>query len=205
MLDHAVALGRERDAGSAFVEQLAPEQHLQTLDLRAHRRLRHPEAMRGLGEAAKLDDRDQRSQQLGRNIGHVACRRGCNAVRPGRNRASRFYPTRPRHFRSVENSKIFCPKTVRIAAKCGFSDEMGRNVDSRPNFLVLSRPTANRCGVLPSETLIGARCRARAYFAAPRTRRAGLSKTITLDTKAFMARVWVRPLARATAPKSSSR
>ena len=51
------------------------DQDLQALHLRADRRLGHAEALSGFGEAAKIHDCDQRSQQLGRNIGHAARRR----------------------------------------------------------------------------------------------------------------------------------
>ena len=55
---------------SSTIEQVATEQELQPLDLRAYRRLRHPELGRGLGEAAQVDDGDKRPQQVGWNIGH---------------------------------------------------------------------------------------------------------------------------------------
>ena len=68
--DHQFALRRQADALDAAVEQVAAEQKLQPLDLRADRRLRHPELGRGLGEAAQVDDGDKRAQQVGWNIGH---------------------------------------------------------------------------------------------------------------------------------------
>ena len=55
----------------AVVEQIAAEHELQPLDLRAHRRLRYSEFMRCLGEAAQVDDGNERSQQFGWDIDHL--------------------------------------------------------------------------------------------------------------------------------------
>jgi hypothetical protein len=62
---------RQRDAGCALVEQFTAKQRLQSPDLRAYRRLRDPEGMRRTREAAQIDHRDERSQQIGRNIGDL--------------------------------------------------------------------------------------------------------------------------------------
>ena len=54
------------------VEQLAAEQHLQALDLRAYRGLGDAERNRSFGETAVIDDRDQRAQEFRGNIGHMS-------------------------------------------------------------------------------------------------------------------------------------
>src|SRR3954468_24163964 len=60
-VEHAPGLGRFHTAPGA-VEQLPPESLLERADLQADGRLRHPEALRGLGEALPLDHRAERSQ-----------------------------------------------------------------------------------------------------------------------------------------------
>ena len=70
--DHQVCLRRQADALDAAVEQVAAEQELQPLDLRADRRLGHAELGRGFGKTAQVDDGDKGPQQVGWNIGHVA-------------------------------------------------------------------------------------------------------------------------------------
>ncbi len=54
-------LGR-LDAAAGAVEELRPEPLLERAHLEAHRRLRHAEALRGLGERLPLDDLAERLQ-----------------------------------------------------------------------------------------------------------------------------------------------
>ena len=70
VVDDHLALCGERHARRALVEQLRAEQHLQALDLRAHRRLRDAERLRGAGEAAQIRDCDEGSQQIRRHVDH---------------------------------------------------------------------------------------------------------------------------------------
>ena len=70
IIDDEIAGRGEAHARRALVEQFAIEQHLQALDLRADRRLRHTERIRGLCKRAQIDNCDQRSQQFSRNIDH---------------------------------------------------------------------------------------------------------------------------------------
>src|SRR5882724_10774 len=68
MGDHALASLREAHARCALIEQVVTEKILQALDLRADRGLRHAERSRRLGETAQIDDGNQGSQQVGRDI-----------------------------------------------------------------------------------------------------------------------------------------
>ena len=70
IIDHRLALGGERHARRALVEQFDTEQHLQALDLRTHGRLSHAERLRRPGEATQVDHGDQRAQQIGRYVRH---------------------------------------------------------------------------------------------------------------------------------------
>ena len=70
VVDDKLAGRGQAHARRALVEQVGAEQALQPLDLGADRRLRDAERLRRLGEAAQIDDGDQRPQQFGRNIGH---------------------------------------------------------------------------------------------------------------------------------------
>src|SRR5262249_42528857 len=180
--NHRLAFGRERHAGRALVEQLAPEQDLQTLDLRADCRLSHAEALRRLGEAAKLDDRDQGSQQFGRNVRHGVRRRLPTRSGP-RHRADGFSPTRSGPFPIREKFRNFC----------GGMQELARIPPWRRNAQKTAAEGAE------NRLYSGAQL-FRERAAAP-----GLSNTITLDTKALRSRAWTRPQAEPIAPKSSSR
>jgi hypothetical protein len=68
--NHRFAMRRETHALDAAIKHIAAKQELQPLDLRAHRRLRHPQLGRGFGETALIDDGDKGTQQVSWNIDH---------------------------------------------------------------------------------------------------------------------------------------
>jgi hypothetical protein len=69
--DHFPVRG-QADALHAAVEHLAAEQELQALDLGADRRLGQAKRDGGLGKAAQIDDGDQSTQKIRRDISHLA-------------------------------------------------------------------------------------------------------------------------------------
>ena len=75
-------LGR-LDTAAGAVEQLHAEPLLERADLKAHRRLRHAELLRGLREAAPLDDRTERRELAGvhkRSLCPQACAEGASSI-----------------------------------------------------------------------------------------------------------------------------
>jgi hypothetical protein len=69
---HHLAGWRQHDARRTLVHQLAAEELLEPLDLGADGGLRDAEQLRGAGEAAHVDDRDEGAQELRRDIGHLS-------------------------------------------------------------------------------------------------------------------------------------
>src|SRR5262249_6477669 len=67
-LQRLLAPRGEIDAGGLLLDQVAAQQRFQLSHVRADGGLRQLEQLRRLGEAAELVDRNERPQQLGRNV-----------------------------------------------------------------------------------------------------------------------------------------
>ena len=70
VVDDQFAGRREAHARRALVEQVGAQKALQSLDLRADRRLCHAEGLGSLGKAAQVHHGDQCPQELGWDVGH---------------------------------------------------------------------------------------------------------------------------------------